>query len=768
MTPSSEQIQSQGALIHPSASELVSGAQLRVLQAGVRFTPTSRFSDIRKDAEKITTDFIRAFAISKLAESWPNDPMKLIIPSFLKKKFDPFASGQWHSPEHALNRSIVKRLKVYLPFVLQKYLSRPLRRLGNNMSSEERTACAQMINDPNHLFVKADKDRVFVKVHTTSYFYHCLKDHLLSSSYKYVGHSDSHQTRDWQIKAITTGNRLFQRLPHTIPMKMRRALMDFAQPSVSKSYTIPGFRLLYKNHKTPMGTRPIAGASNWISTLASKWLSQYLLPLVRKIPVRLEDTPDLQRRLKKIQESCKTRFENPELYELMVGTADVTAMYPSIPLDEGRTALRWFLRQHGKPKDEIDFVVALASWILTTMLVQLGPYAFEQTVGTAMGTNFAPEYANIVMFYHEARALPLIFRDTSVFKPHDQVKFYLDPPRKKDDPPMTKRYGNLSITLIGYFRFIDDIFLVALKRKRIRFPKKSIYEERVKSITAGSALDLSAIEFGKSINFLDLTVTVPESNPLGFETSLYYKPSNTHLHLPPFSQHAPAVTKAIPLAGFRRIIARCSTPAIAEPYILNYLSTLAARGYPSQRILQALNIASKPLLKEDRQGRNFFSPIRFNSMTEGLSLRNTASLALFDNEQMREIVNNAGPSPAWTQASNLQSILKPRQEKLKKYALEHFPSLVLQDPAQLVARYDYEVSRGRIPTDAFPTSNVADMERYRGSSWLEPTVIDHRSIAARRPARESKAVTYPDHVPDWYFSGLDDSSDEDQDSSDSD
>jgi hypothetical protein len=76
----------------------------------------------------------------------------------------------------------------------------------------------------------------------------------------------------------------------------------------------------------------------------------------------------------------------------MLTAADVNALYPSIQLERGTTALPWFMEQHTSfnqtPK---DLCLKLAHSVLTKNYVEreeLGDASYRQIIGRAMGTSF--------------------------------------------------------------------------------------------------------------------------------------------------------------------------------------------------------------------------------------------------------------------------------------------------------------------------------------------------------------------------------------------
>ena len=603
--------------------------------------------------------------------------MKDPTPRFLKDKFDPFSSNLWCSPSLAFERAVVRRLNSTLPPLLTSYLSRPLSQDGQNLTQQERTALKELREDRRHVYIKADKERTMCKIDNLVYIRMALTDHLLKPSYHFMGLFSSPEVRTDINRAKAVGIRIGKSLSKQLLKQTRKEVL-LALPKSKDEFTLPGFRLLLKTHKNPVTTRPIAGASNWITTKVSKWLSGRLQPLVKKIPWRLENTDDLKDRLS----NCKLRFANkgfdriPSSYKkthhLRLGTADVTAMYPSIPLEEGMESFEEFLTLCSLPQCVVALYVSLMRWILTSLFVRLGPWVFAQVKGTAMGTNVAPEYANIVLFIAEWKAFYSHMED-----PFDPLPIPFNYCVDLEDPfePI--------LTIVLYLRYIDDIFLMIIES--ILDPVE--FEDKVKcikSIVRFSELEFSAISFANTIDFLDMSITV-NAETWAISHAIYIKPTNTHLHLPPSSQHGPSVKTAWPVAEFRRILSLCSSDTIAKPFLLNFMRTLAARDFPQHLILSCFNKAVRP--KPDFIPRNAgrtFVPIRTNRQTAGLMLPKAVEVALIEFPEFAAAVRSENITPAWTQAPSLESILKPRQSRLEEFARALLPDSVLQSPSQLV------------------------------------------------------------------------------------
>ena len=84
-------------------------------------------------------------------------------------------------------------------------------------------------------------------------------------------------------------------------------------------------------------------------------------------------------------------------------TMDVTALYSSIPIEEGiQTALR-LVKENWDDIDTIDFELSeledLLRFLLTNSFFGFGGDIYQQKVGVAMGSRLAPPFA--ILFMHD-------------------------------------------------------------------------------------------------------------------------------------------------------------------------------------------------------------------------------------------------------------------------------------------------------------------------------------------------------------------------------
>ena len=112
-----------------------------------------------------------------------------------------------------------------------------------------------------------------------------------------------------------------------------------------------------------------------------------------KIPSFLKDTTDFLCKLNDI-----THLVTPDS---LLTTIDVNSLYTNIPHSDGVEACRSFLTMNTIDQALINDIPTLVDFILKHYLFVLDDKLYLQINGTAMGTNMAPTYANIVMFYIE-------------------------------------------------------------------------------------------------------------------------------------------------------------------------------------------------------------------------------------------------------------------------------------------------------------------------------------------------------------------------------
>jgi hypothetical protein len=127
------------------------------------------------------------------------------------------------------------------------------------------------------------------------------------------------------------------------------------------------FYIIWKPHKAAnaagLRSRPIAAAINYVTGPASHFQHSQLKEAVWRHPHVLRDSLDLIRIVEGL------RFDAAE--QIMLTAAYVDALYPSIQLERGMTALRWFTEQHTRFNPTLkDLCLKLAHFVLTNNYVE--------------------------------------------------------------------------------------------------------------------------------------------------------------------------------------------------------------------------------------------------------------------------------------------------------------------------------------------------------------------------------------------------------------
>ena len=145
-----------------------------------------------------------------------------------------------------------------------------------------------------------------------------------------------------------------------------------------------------------MRSRPIASNIGYPTGQISQFLHSQLIDAVNRHDHVLKDSLSLIRLLEAMPLS-------PD-QNILLTSADVAALYPSINIDDGMKALQWFMAQHTSiPLELQPKYLKLARFILENNYVECQGMdgAFLQKIGTAMGTSFSVTYATIFMIWLE-------------------------------------------------------------------------------------------------------------------------------------------------------------------------------------------------------------------------------------------------------------------------------------------------------------------------------------------------------------------------------
>jgi hypothetical protein len=349
--------------------------------------------------------------------------------------------------------------------------------------------------------------------------------------------------------------------------------------------------------------RPIVSSFNSATYHSSKYVDIVLNKLVKSLETNLKNSTTL---LLQIQD---TLFP----VNSYIMTADVTALYPSIDIEDGLRMLYDMLQsQYGngmmpeiKNNNDILFVVQLTELVLKNNYVQFGDRMWKQLQGTAMGTPLAVVFANI---YMTALHLECIKKCLAVNRENPFSKLSHLPPLVSDifNPPLHYTISDRFFILSAESQLQIDNLIVTNKLPIIPpntdnmnpYDAYSLYERFIDDICSIWKDKFSPLIYITVFNSLRPTIKLTyEISYKGgimmdlrifkgddfhitpkFSTELYQKPMNKFTHLPYISYHEsyePTVK-----AELIRIRLHESIDSSNDRKRFTYKKQLFARGYP--------------------------------------------------------------------------------------------------------------------------------------------------------------------------------------------
>ena len=115
-------------------------------------------------------------------------------------------------------------------------------------------------------------------------------------------------------------------------------------------------------------------------------------------------------------------------------------------------------------------------------------------------------------------------------------------------------YPNIKKHVIFYKHFIDDVFSIWLPHPNPQTNAR-LWEEFMDSMNNYPGVTWEFNDPSDKVNFMDLTIKIKNGT---ITTSLFKKPLNLHLYIPPHSAHPPGLLPGIVHSTLFRIFTLCS------------------------------------------------------------------------------------------------------------------------------------------------------------------------------------------------------------------
>lgn len=488
----------------------------------------------------------------------------------------------------------------------------------NNLTREERSALRALQSDKSIVIKVADKGSSVVVWDRDDYLREA--ESQLNDTEVYEEYSGGMDTLLDQIhRVLQKGKEKGEFSNDNIDYLM------INNPRIGRFYLLP------KIHKGLNGVlgRPVVSHIDHYTENISSFVDFHLQPLAKAVHSYIKDTNDFLCKLKNLKDT-------PE--DIIMCSLDVKALYPSIPNEEGISAMKMFLENRRDKRVSTQSLQDLTELVLTNNIFDFNGKIYRQKRGTAMGTKMAPPYAILFM-----AALEESFLKQCTHKP------------------------------TVWWRYIDDIFML--------WPHgEDSLNEFLSSLNSyHETIKFTYKQSRNEVEFLDVRVVRKNGK---FITDLYTKPTDTHQFLDPSSCHPYHCKKAIPYSQALRLNRICSEDDDFENRCEDLYDWLMERGYKhklvEEQIKKACEFDRDNLLsrrkaptnnKENRLSLNITYHPAFNNLGRVLKdLQVIIGIDSLHREVFKEI-----PRVGFSNGKSLKSILvkstlpKLESEENKRY-----------------------------------------------------------------------------------------------------
>ncbi len=420
--------------------------------------------------------------------------------------------------------------------MLKSSNSRKINKLHNYLVSQ----LMDFLNSNDIVIRQSDKNAGLVLMNRNEYETEINRQ--LTDINTYTPSSQAHF--DYAISKFQDDVKYFSKLQFSnFKINLRNVLPNTSKPAQ--------FYILPKMHKKfdsfPLG-RPICSNVHTVNRGIAIILDSILKPLTVHIPNLLIDTPYLLTLLSNVS------LDKGKKYCLVA--ADIQSMYQELPINVCKQNCVKF---YNKFKNETQFPFDITECQLKKLLdfsldfsyIEFKGEFFLQNRGIQMGNNSSVSIANLTA----AVELENLWRDQMCFNR----------------------------------RFIDDIFLIVdITNMQIEMSEwlQNAFQHPFLKFT----FEISV----KSVNFLDLTITIGEDNSI--VTTLFSKPMSKHEYLFYDSNHPVHMLNSLPFSCGIRVIRTCSNELDRKVNLEKMFQKFIRRNYP----LSLLNNTKEKLLKLDR------------------------------------------------------------------------------------------------------------------------------------------------------------------------
>ena len=293
----------------------------------------------------------------------------------------------------------------------------------------------------------------------------------------------------------------------------------------------PYFYLLMKVHKPVLSSRPIVSCSGSLLYALGVWVDIKLQDIAAQQPTFFKSSFDLKEELIQLHVPESGRFF----------TSDAVGMYTNIRTAEALQEIGQYLRRNTNQFSNVPIQALMdaLSIIMKNNVVRFGDTVWHQIKGCAMGTPPAPPYATLFYAIWEYTLL--------------------------------EEFG---ANLFLLRRYIDDMLGIWVVTDPAT--DSDTWSQFQRRLNDYHHLEWETSPRSLQVDFLDLTLTIEDQK---ITTTLYSKPLNLYLYIPPRSAHPPGVLTGLIFGTIHRIFTLCSSTTDIRNRLQDFWNRLQARGY---------------------------------------------------------------------------------------------------------------------------------------------------------------------------------------------
>ena len=541
------------------SKKTLSRYQINILSRGLKFTPTPKRDNIhlKSDIQSYTRKL-------RLLEFFHNTSKNTEKENLFKIKSS-------FTPPRNRDKDLDHQIDILNNLDLENIEHNS----KTNLSNKEQQELSKLINDEEIIIKRADKGGAVV-ILSKSHYQQMILEHLNDKS--------TYQKLDKNMddSVIKNRSKLLKKYDQCFTKDEKKYLNEkyyetsnfYGLPKIHKSELIEKAIKLQKNtyieqtEPEDLKIRPIVGGPKCPTKNLSSFIDTILKPFLKHIKSYIRDSVDF---LNKCQREVDINTK--------IATFDVVSLYTNIPHEFGLEALDYYLTNYPEdlnPKFNKNFVLEAADFILKNNICFFDKVYYLQIKGTAMGTIFAPTYANLTMGYHEVKLYSIIKNTYNL----TVSKYFRD----------------------NWFRFLDDCQILLINNIE---PKDLLHI--LNQINANIKFTMEISE--NKLPFLDVMIN---KNGTKIWMDIYSKPTDSKRYVPFNSNHPKHCLKNIPFSLARRICTIVEDESIKKNKLLELRNLLTKQFYPKTLIdtgiKKAKDIPQHILRKQKERGNKEIIP----------------------------------------------------------------------------------------------------------------------------------------------------------------